>query len=171
MPNITIPSFNLPQLVQLEGNRHNLYYHQVGTKEDLVSIVRHLVTVVGLNPTTLSGSRAIFKANDELYLLMVDADGNPSGDYFIELSLHKCICDTTSELMTWYDWYKPDEDERYSFDDIWEELHTTPPILRCPHSSVVGSFVPGGTYAGLNQYITMLSQIEAFANIFNELKD
>ena len=80
MTNITVPSYTLPQLVQLEGNRHNLYYHQVETKKDLVDIVRHLTAVVGFNPTTLSGSRAVFKANDELYLLTADADGNPNGE-------------------------------------------------------------------------------------------
>ena len=175
MANITMPSYTLPQLVKLEGNRHNLYHYQVETKKDLVDIVRHLTTVVGLNPTTLSGSRAIFKANDELYLLLVGADGNPSGEYFIELDLHKCICDNTSDLITWFDLYVPDEDERYDFDDIWEELDTNPPVLRCPRSSFAGSFTgsfsPEGINAGLNQYVAMLSKVEVFANLLAELKD
>lgn len=175
MANITMPSYTLPPLVKLEGNRHNLYYHQVETKKDLVDIVRHLTAVVGLNPTTLSGSRAVFKANDELYLLIADADGNPSGEYFIELSLHKCICDNTSELITWFDLYVAEEDERYDFDDVWEELDNNPPVLRCPRStfakSFTGSFSPEGINAGLYQYISMLSQIEMFSTLINELKD
>lgn len=175
MANITMPSYTLPQLVQLEGNRHNLYYHQVETKKDLVDIVRHLTAVVGLNPSTLSGSRAVFKANDELYLLLVGADGNPSGEYFIELDLHKCICDNTSDLITWFDLYVPEEDERYDFDDVWKELDDNPPVLRCPRSShadsFTGSFSPEGINAGINQYVTMLSQVEVFANLLAQLKD
>ena len=170
-----MPSYTLPQLVKLEGNRHNLYYHQVETKKDLVDIVRHLTAVVGLNPSTLSGSRAIFKANDELYLLLVGADGNPSGDYFIELDLHKCICDNTSDLITWFDLYVSEEDERYDFDDVWKELDNNPPVLRCPRSSFAesftGSFSPEGINAGLNVYIAMLNQDEVFANILAQLKD
>lgn len=38
MTNITVPSYTLPQLVQLEGNNHNLYHYQVETKKDLVDI-------------------------------------------------------------------------------------------------------------------------------------
>lgn len=175
MTNIAMPSYTLPPLVKLEGNRHNLYHHQVETKKDLMDIVRHLTIVVGLNPTTLSGTRAVFKANDELYLLTADADGNPSGEYFIELSLHKCICDNTSELITWFDLYVAEEDERYDFDDVWEELDNNPPVLRCPRStfanSFTGSFSPESINAGLNQYVTMLSQIEVFANLLAQLKD
>lgn len=171
MANITMPSYTLPQLVKLEGNSRNLYHYQVETKKDLVDIVRHLTAVVGLNPSTLSGSRAIFKANNEIYLLIVDAEGNPSGEYFIELDLHKCICDNTSELVTWYDWYVPDEDERYDFDYIWEQLDEIPPVLRCPRSSIAGSFIPAGATAGFNLYIATLSREEVFANLFNQLKD
>lgn len=171
MANITMPSYTLPSLVKLEGNRHNLYHHQVETKKDLVDIVRHLTAVVGLNPSTLSGSRAVFKTNNELYLLTADAVGNPSGEYFIELSLHKCICDNTSELITWFDLYVAEEDERYDFDDVWEELDDNPPVLRCPRSTFAGSFSPEGINAGLNQYVTMLSQIEVFANLLAQLKN
>lgn len=175
MTNITMPSYTLPQLVKLEGNSRNLYHYQVETKKDLVDIVRHLTAVVGLNPSTLGGSRAIFKANNEIYLLIIDAEGNPSGEYFIKLDLHKCICDNTSELITWYDWYVQDEDELYTFDDIWEELDDNPPVLRCSRStfadSFTGTFSPEGINAGLNQYVTMLSQIEVFSTLINGLKD
>lgn len=173
MTNITVPLYTLPQLVQLEGNRHNLYYHQVETKKDLVDIVRHLTAVVGLNPTTLSGSRAVFKANDELYLLTADADGNPNGEYFIELIMHKCICGNISELVTWFIQYDMEANKHLYFDDIWEELPllSDPFELECPRSSITGSFIPEGTHAGLNAYIAMLSQDEVFANLLAQLKD
>ena len=173
MTNITVPSYTLPQLVKLEGNRHNLYYHQVETKKDLADITRHFTVVVGLNPTTLSGSRAVFKANDELYLLTADADGNPSGEYFIELIMHKCICSNISELVTWFIQYDMEANKHLHFDDIWEELplHSDPFELECPRSSISGIFIPEGTHAGLNAYIAMPSQNEVFANLLAQLKD
>lgn len=177
MTNITVPSYTLPQLVRLEGNNDNLYYYQVETKKDLVDITHHLTTVVGLNPSVflnpyvLSGSQAVFKANDQLYLLTASIDGNPNGEYFIELIMHKCICGNTSELVTWFIQYDMEANKHLHFNDIWEELHSDPFELECPRSSIAGNFIPEGTHAGLNAYIAMLSQDEVFANLFTQLKD
>lgn len=173
MTNITMPSYTLPQLVQLEGNQHHLYHYQVETKKDLVDITRHLTTVVGLNPSTLGGYRAVFKANDQLYLLTASTDGNPNGEYFIELIRHKCICNNISELVTWFIQYDMKANKHLHFDDIWEELPllSDPFELECPRSSIAGSFIPEGTNAGLNAYIAMLNQDEVFANLLAQLKD
>lgn len=148
MTNITVPSYTLPQLVKLEGNDDNLYYYQVETKKDLVDITRHLTTTVGLNPSVflnpsaLSGSQAVFKVNNQLYLLTASTDGNPNGEYFIELIMHKCICGNISELVTWFIQYDMEANKHLYFNDIWEELplHSDPFELECPRSSISGIF-------------------------------
>ena len=171
MANIIMPSYTLPLLVKLEGNRHNLYYHQVETKKDLVDIVRHLTTVVGLNPTAQCKVSEVFEVNGQLYYLQVSADGNPSGEYFIERTLYKCICDNTSELVSWFTQYNLKANKHLHFDDIWEVIHPEPLYLRCPRSSIDGRFIPEGINAGYNHYLFNLSRIEVFANLLAQLKD
>lgn len=169
------PFAKLPRVAVLKDSGDCLYYHDVKTKKELLALMAFMLSTLTVNPSITESKSAIFKANDELYLLLVDADGNPQGDYFIELDLHKCICDNTSDLITWFDLYAPEEDERYSFDDVWKELDDNPPVLKCPRSSFAesftGSFSPEGINAGINQYVTMLSQVEVFANLFAQLKD
>lgn len=111
--------------------------------------------------------------NGQLYLLTASTDGNPNGEYFIELIRHKCNCTNISELVTWFIQYDMKANKHLHFDDIWEELplQSDPFELECPRSSIDGSFIPEGTHAGLNVYIAMLSQDEVFANLLAQLKD
>ena len=171
MTGITVPSISLPPLVKLEGNCHNLYHYKVETKKDLVNIVRHLTIVVSLNPTTQGRMNAVFEANGKLYYVRVDVDGNPRGEYFIERTLYQCVCDDTSELITWYDWYVEAEDERYGFDEVWEVLNPEPLYIKCPRSPIDGCFIPEGIGEGDNHYLDTLSRMKGFSTLINELKD